>query len=117
MGAFSTHMEMARTAWAIWDNLFVRGGRLFRGPGGKWVLDVMGRVEFSGRVFVAGKCFLVDRAAAAPTANRYLKVYFDGVTAPEFLLNSYDMTTAMPYNYEVYDLSNTSGDIHVPRSG
>lgn len=64
---------------------------------------------FSGRVFVGGHQFNVT----VPTTgnNRYLKVYFDGTTAPEF-------TTGMIMDdtYEVYDLNYTSGDIHESRT-
>ncbi len=72
---------------------------------------------FSGRVFVVGRYFLVDTEAADEDANRYLKVFTDGVTAPEFLPNTYDMTTTMPYNCEIYDIQQTFGDIHLPRTG
>lgn len=42
MGAFAEHMKMARSSWAIWSHLYVRGGRIYRAPNGRWVLDVTG---------------------------------------------------------------------------
>jgi len=51
MGAFAEHMKMARAAFDRWENLFVRGGRLLRGPGDRWVLDVSGSSGSASRTF------------------------------------------------------------------
>ena len=70
------------------------------------------------RVFVAGK--LWAKASWTGTLSGYLAVYFDGTTAPAYVSKATftaALTDGLPDNCELFDLSQTYGDIHVTRAG
>lgn len=64
-GAFKQHMKMARRAYSVLSRLRVRGGRLIRGPMGRWVIETSGA---SGSLYEsAGEITDIDNTALTVT--------------------------------------------------
>lgn len=73
-----------------------------------------GTGSWSGNIRVAGK--LWDRDDITGTASNYVKVYFNGSTAPEYATEAEYNAAQYPETYEIYNIATTSGDIHESRS-
>lgn len=69
---------------------------------------------WSGNIRVAGKLWV--RADITGTASNYVKVYFDGSTAPAYATESEYNDTQYPTTYEIYNIATVSGDIHESRT-
>lgn len=106
MGAFSTHMEMARDAYARWEKLFVRGGRLFRGLNNQWVLEVgAGSASSISRTF-AFSIATVDNATLRVTVRGGPVMGFaTNVTAADTVV-SVGGTSAAPHYVYAYGTVN-----------
>jgi len=105
MGAFAEHMKMARAAFDRWENLFVRGGRLLRGPGDRWVLDVSGSSGSASRTF-AFSIATVDNATLRVTVRGGPVMGFaTNVTAADTVV-SVGGTSAAPHYVYAYGTVN-----------
>lgn len=82
----------------------VRLSKNFGGKAGQW----------TGRIRVAGK--LWNKTDITGTESSYVKVYFNGTTAPAYATLAEYEETQYPANYEIYDVSNHAGDIHESRT-
>lgn len=69
---------------------------------------------WSGNIRVAGKLWVT--ADITGTASNYVKVYFDGSTAPAYATEAEYNAAQYPSTYEIYNIATVSGDIHESRT-
>lgn len=93
-GAFAKHMEMARRSYAVLSRLRVRGGRLIRGRGGRWVIETSAA---SSLYQYAGEITNVDNTALSIT-----------IAADDVVLGASHSTSAET----VVSIGGTSGSKH-----
>lgn len=70
--------------------------------------------KWSGIIRVAGKKW--GFADITGTASGYVKVYFDGTTAPAYATFAEYDASQYPDTYEIFDVATQQGDIHVVRA-